>query len=229
MQLHRAALAFLGIASSALALGAQAVRKPSAAEIDVYARVMAMTDSRTFDLGLVDSALASKWPPLRAAAALAVGQVGPVHAISGAPRLRSLLADGDTKVASNAAYSLGLLRDSSSIPALSAAINSNAPAAREAAWALGEIGGPARTAIVSALGTPGTDQARMIQLLFAAAKLRPVPVQAIRPYMSMSARPSVLYAASYAIARVRAPSGVRDLIALATEPQFVANSAREAM
>jgi cyclophilin family peptidyl-prolyl cis-trans isomerase/HEAT repeat protein len=226
MRLH-SAIAVFAIAASALPVRAQAVRKPSATEVAVYARLMAMTDSRTFDPGLVDSAFASGWSPLRAAAALAVGQVGPVHAISGAPLLRSLLADHDTKVSSNAAYALGLLHDSSSVMALSSALNSNAATAREAAWALGEIGAPARNAIVSALATPGTDEARMIQLLFAAAKLRPVPVQAIRPYMSMSARPSVLYAASYAIARVRAPSGVRDLIALATEPQFVANSARE--
>jgi cyclophilin family peptidyl-prolyl cis-trans isomerase/HEAT repeat protein len=228
MRLRSAAIAVLCVVASAPTVHAQNVRKPAASEVTIYARLMAMTDSRTYDPGLIDSALASGWAPLRAAAALAVGQVGPVHAISGAPLLRSLLADHDSKVASNAAYALGLLHDSASVTALSAALSSQAPTAREAAWALGEIGAPARIAIVSALATPGTDQARMIQLLFAAAKLRPVPVQAIRPYLSMSARPSVLYAAAYAIARVRAPSGVRDLIALATEPQFVANSAREA-
>jgi cyclophilin family peptidyl-prolyl cis-trans isomerase/HEAT repeat protein len=228
MRLRSAAAGFCGVVATALALSAQPLRKPSPSEVGIYARLMAMTDSRTFDSGLVDSALASGWSPLRAAAALAVGQVGPVHAISGAPLLRSLLGDRDPNVASNAAYALGLLHDSSSVIALSSALNSNAATAREAAWALGEIGKPARNAIISALASPGTDEARTIQLLFAAAKLRPVPVQAIRPYMLMWAKPSVLYAASYAIARVRAPSGVRDLIALATEPQFVANSAREA-
>jgi cyclophilin family peptidyl-prolyl cis-trans isomerase/HEAT repeat protein len=228
MRLRSATVALFGIAISALSANAQSVRAPAASEVAVYARLMAMTDSRTFDPGLVDSAVASSWSPLRAAAALAVGQVGPVHAISGAPLLRSLLADRDAKVASNAAYALGLLHDSASVPALSAALSSTPSVARESAWALGEIGAPARTAIVTALASPGNDEARMIQLLFAAAKLRPVPVAAIRPYMSMAARPSVLYAASYAIARVRAPSGVRDLIALASDPQFVVSSAKEA-
>ena len=203
------------------------VRPPSLRELGVYARLMAMTDSRTFDRALVDSALSSSWGPLRAAGALAVGQVGSAHGMAGAPLLRTLLADHDVTVASNAAYALGLLRDSSAIPVLSASLKGSPQVAREAAWALGEIGAPARAAIVTALASPGDDEARIIQLLFAAAKLRPVPVAEVRPYLAMTGRPSVLYAASYAIARIRSPAGVRDLIALATNPDFVTASAAE--
>ncbi len=174
-----------------------------------------MTDSRTYDRAIVDSALAASWGPLRAAAALAVGQVGAPHGSAGAELLRSLLADRDFRVASNAAYSLGLLVDSASVPALAIALTGAPEVAREAAWALGEIGAPARAAIIRGLAVQGTDDARMIQLLFAAAKLRPVPVAELRQYLAMSTKPSVQWAATYAVARFRAPGGVRDLIALA--------------
>jgi len=123
--------------------GAQAARKSdSSRDVNLYARLLAMTDSRTFDRALVDSALASSWAPLRAAASLAVGQVGATHGIAGAPRLRELLNDPDAIVASNAAYALGLLRDSSSVPSLAATLGGRPRVAREAAWALGEIGPP---------------------------------------------------------------------------------------
>jgi cyclophilin family peptidyl-prolyl cis-trans isomerase/HEAT repeat protein len=93
--------------------------------------------------------------------------------------------------------------------------------AREAAWALGEIGAPSRAAITAALASPTSDEARTIQLLFAAAKLRPIPVASARPYLTLSNPPSVIYAAVYALARNRAPAGVRDLIALGTNADFV--------
>ena len=195
-------------------------RSPTPNEVRVYARLLAMTDTRSYDAAVVDSALASRWAPLRAAGALAIGQVGAPRGLAGAPRLRELLKDADLTVASNAAYAIGLLVDSMSVPALAAALEGRPRVAREAAWALGEIGAPARTAIVAGLGKPGTDDARMIQLLLASAKLRPVPVVELRPYLRMENRPAVLWAATYAIARFRAPAGVRDLMTLATRPGF---------
>jgi cyclophilin family peptidyl-prolyl cis-trans isomerase/HEAT repeat protein len=187
-----------------------------------------MTDTRTYEQATVDSALASSWQPLRAAGALAIGQVGAAHGMPGAPTLRALLDDADTVVASNAAYALGLLVDSTSVRLLQRALEGRPRVAREAAWALGEIGAPARSAIVYGLSKPGTDDARMIQLLLAAAKLRPVPVAEIRPYLGLTYKPSVTWAAAYAIARFRAPAGVRDLIVVATRPGFVRVAAAEA-
>ena len=209
-------------------LASQASTKRNSRPVaDVYARLLAMTDSRTFDRALVDSALASSSAPLRAAAALAVGQVGAAHGLSGAPLLRELLSDHDPKVASNAAYALGLLRDSASVAALSAALSGPAVVAREAAWALGEIGAPARDAITSRLAASEGDEARTIQLLLAATKLRPVPVGVVRRFFVASSSPSILWAASYAIARTRAPAGVRDLIGLSVLPAFVQGSAAD--
>ncbi|MDQ6718748.1 MAG: peptidylprolyl isomerase, partial [Gemmatimonadota bacterium] len=189
-------------------------------ELTTYARLLAMTDTRTLDLPLVERALSAKWRPLRAAAALAIGQVGAPTGTPGAARLRALLRDRDAAVAANAAYALGLLRDTASVATLTAVLGSANGAhdvTREAAWALGEIGAPARSAIVTALGSKGTDHDTMIQLLLASAKMRPIPVSAIRPYLN-EGHPSVMWAATYAIARFRAPAGVRDLIQLAGSP-----------
>jgi cyclophilin family peptidyl-prolyl cis-trans isomerase/HEAT repeat protein len=145
----------------------------------------------------------------------------------GVPILRDLLVDRDLTVASNAAYALGLLRDSLSVQHLASALNGPSRVAREAAWALGEIGAPARVAITSALASPVTDESRTIQLLLAAAKLKPVPVAEVRRYLLPNNRPSVTWAASYAIARTRAAGGVRDLILLAGQPALMQATASE--
>lgn len=222
-----AALLFASAAGETNAQGAADNR--SRRNVAQYARLMAMTDSRTFNAGLVDSALASSWGALRAAATLAIGQVGASHGMQGAARLRALLSDRDLVVASNAAYALGLLRDSTpvSVSALGAALTRPPRVAREAAWALGEIGAPARSAITTALAAPGSDEARTIQLLFAAAKLKPVPVESIRRYIAADSRPSVLWAATYAIARPRAAAGARDLIGAASLPPLARSSAAD--
>src|SRR4051812_28862905 len=89
---------------------AHAQRAPAGAnanDIAVYGRLLAMTDTRQLDTSLVTLALSSSWAPLRAAAALAVGQIGPERGLAGAARLRVLLTDKDPVVAANAAYSLG--------------------------------------------------------------------------------------------------------------------------
>jgi HEAT repeat protein len=130
--------------------------------------------------------------------------------------LRALLHDADANVAAKAAYALGLQKDLVAVSALSASVSSGPEVAREAAWALGEIGTPARNAITSAIGSTH-DDGTTIQLLLAAAKLRPMPVAEVRPYLR-AANASVVWAAAYAVARQRAPSGLRDLIALARSP-----------
>jgi len=215
----------LGVAVLLLAPAAPAngQRPPPAMgerEVNLYARLLAMTDTRRLDTMLVASALSSKWRPLRAAATLAIGQVGSDPGRPGAPRLRVLLKDSDVAVATNAAYALGLLRDTASISDLSLALLANHEVAREAAWALGEIGAPARAAIITGLqGDKDHDTA--IQLLLAAAKLRPVPLAEIKPYLR-EGHPSLIWAAAYAIARTRAPGGVRDLIDLEASPALSA-------
>jgi cyclophilin family peptidyl-prolyl cis-trans isomerase/HEAT repeat protein len=195
----------------------RSTRGARAEDMRTYAELLAMTDTRQLDTTLIDRALASRWQPLRAAAALAVGQVGTEHGSEGLSRLRSLLRDRDSGVAANAAYALGLLRDSASISGLSATLASNREVAREAAWAMGEIGSPARTAIITALRNAREPDV-MVQLLLAAAKLRPVPLADISPFLHQGSPPPVVWAASYAIARTRSAGGVRELIQLEASP-----------
>jgi hypothetical protein len=97
-------------------------RGVGAREVTLYAQLLAMTDTRRLDTALVDRALASNWAPMRAVATLAIGQVGAGPGMPGASRLRTLLRDRDVTVAANAAYALGLLRDSAATADLSAAL-----------------------------------------------------------------------------------------------------------
>ena len=219
MRLRRNVLGgFLAVTLVASA-GAQELRSRIASQdVTLYARLLAMTDTRQLDMPLVERALASKSRPLRAAATMSIGQVGPDQGRTGAARLRTLLTDRDPTIAADAAYSLGLLRDTASIGALSSVMDAGHEVAREASWALGEIGTPARAAITAGLKTQhGVDVA--MQLLLAAAKLRPVPITDIEPYLR-AGNPSVVWAAAYAIARTRAPAGVSDLIALEASPSI---------
>lgn len=210
------ATAALTIAAVSSAGGQTRLARPRDPEVALYARLLAMTDARQLDTALVSQCLASGWPALRAAGALAIGQIGRHRGLSVAPRLRGLLQDSDTAVSANAAYALGLLHDSAAVPALRDAIDGEGPVAREAAWALGEIGAPSRAAIVAALRQPHRSDVS-VQLLLAAAKLRPIPLPDVRPFLHSSGAAEV-WGAAYAIARSRASGGVRDLLELARSP-----------
>jgi cyclophilin family peptidyl-prolyl cis-trans isomerase/HEAT repeat protein len=214
------ALAALLLLASVPANGQRLPTGVGEREVNLYARLLAMTDTRQLDTALVARALSSNWRPLRAAATLAIGQVGAEHGMSGAARLRVLLADPDVTVAGDAAYALGLLRDTASVGDLSRTLSTSHEVAREAAWALGEMGAPARAAITAGLKSE-RDHDTTVQLLLAAAKLRPVPIADIKPFLRRP-HPSVVWAAAYAIARTRAPGGVRDLIELEASPALSA-------
>ena len=166
----------------------------------------------------------------RAAAALAIGQV---HGRVLAPTLRALLADRDTVVAANAAYALGLLADSASVEALAHAVGASPRVGRDAAWALGQIGEPARAAIVrgltpftSSLSPKGRDVLDVHgenvpasvrgALLLATFNLKPIPVEAVVPWLA-DHDPVVRWSAAYAIARPYSAAGVRALLPLASD------------
>ncbi|HUO53082.1 MAG TPA: peptidylprolyl isomerase, partial [Gemmatimonadaceae bacterium] len=135
-----------------------------------------------------------------------------------APRLRALLADPDSAVAANAAFALGLLRDSASIAALSTALGGPPTVGAEAAWALGAIGAPAWPAITSALAMRVARAPRVTAaLLIACARMRPVPAATVIPWLAADSA-AVRWGAVYAFARPYAPGGVRAVLGRTHDP-----------
>jgi cyclophilin family peptidyl-prolyl cis-trans isomerase/HEAT repeat protein len=189
---------------------------PKGVDVARYARLLAMADERRVDSTLIQSILRSGSSPERAAAALAVGQV---QARALAPTIRALLVDRDTAVAANAAYALGLLADTGSVAALAHVLGAPPAVAHNAAWALGQIGEPARAALIVALSADGPvrDPRVRTEMLLATFKLKPVPIEALRPWLADSSA-RVRWAAAYAIARPYEPAGVRVLVPLASDP-----------
>jgi cyclophilin family peptidyl-prolyl cis-trans isomerase/HEAT repeat protein len=197
---------------------------PEPLAISADARLLEMVDQRRMDTALVDVLLADTNAVLRARTALAVGQA---RIRLRYPRLRQLLLDGDTAIAANAAFALGIARDIESVSALARAV-SGAPdaVAREAAWSLGEMGEMGRQAILQSLGegmaaplreSPIALRAPAVRaaMVLATVKLRNAPIAAVTPWLA-DASPEVVRAAAYVVARLRAPAGVRAILAVAT-------------
>jgi cyclophilin family peptidyl-prolyl cis-trans isomerase/HEAT repeat protein len=159
---------------------------------------------------VVDHGLQATNPIVRAYAARTIGQV---RIGSRARQLRDLLAaGGDSSVMADAAFSLGLLRDRDAVRALLTALGGGPTVVDAAAWALGEIGEPARSAMETVLRA-GTPDASLAAVLQATAKLRPPPVAAIAPYLRHP-DPLVRRGAAYALTRPRVPAAVRPLLEL---------------
>lgn len=200
--------------------------RPSALDIRHDARLMAMLDVRRADTLLVDTLLADVDPDRRARTALAIGQV---RIRARFPQLRALLTDGDTLIAANAAYALGVAKDTQAVAALARAIGGAPdPVAREAAWALGEIGEPARTVLAVALGDGLTAPLRSSSaslrsapvraaLVLATVKLRPAPIALVVPWLADTSA-QVVRSAAYVVGRLRASAGVRALLAVRAHP-----------
>ena len=196
----------------------------SPADRDLYARIMMLGNTRTIDTTVIDRGLTSRNSTVRAYAVLTLGQLGPTRARQRTSSLREALRDQDVVTALHAAYALGLWRDSASVGLLTDALRSDVRVAAEAAWALGQIGEPARSAIATALDVGTLPSGVRIQLLLAAAKLRPVPLASVTPHLR-SDHPSTRWAAAYAIARTRVAGGVRPLLGLVAAPPIVPEAA----
>jgi cyclophilin family peptidyl-prolyl cis-trans isomerase/HEAT repeat protein len=200
----------------------------STQDVELYADLLAAADGRRTDTGLVRRGLANPQTAVRVEAVLCAGQnhMWPARAM-----LRALLASRDTAVAATVAYALGLYPDTASIAALGEALHGPSTVAEEAAWTLGEIGEPARAVVERALGEPSPPQPAVPGLLLAAAKLRPVPVALIVPYLTgarAAAAPAVAEAAAEALSRTPAPAGVRALLDVlhASDPRVRIAAAR---
>ena len=186
-------------------------RALSANDVALIAALLEAADTRRADTALIDRALASPSSFVRRYAARTVGQ-NAIVARSGV--LLALVAADDTAVAADAAFALGLLRDTAGVPALARALGRSGTVADAAAWSLGELGNAGRPTIEQAL-TSGGSARTLESVLHAAAKLRPVPAALIAPYLEHRDA-DLNRGAAYAVTRSRVPASVRALLALET-------------
>lgn len=216
-------LSLSACASSRVNPGSTDTRHGSARAVD--ARMLAAADTRTADTLLVDSLLATalmRTPAptgaeARARAARAVLLIGQVAMRERYETARQLLLHADTAVAANAAFALGLVRDTASVSVLERAL-AGAPdaVAAEAAWSLSRVGQPARAVLHAALGAEVREQRRGPQvraaLLYGASSVAPVPATDIVPFLD-DASADVAFAAAYSLVRPRVVSATRALLA----------------
>ena len=188
----------------------------AAADVALWASLLEIADARRPDTGVVDAALRSSDPRVRAYAVLTIGQVGIRARI---PELRRRLADPDSAIAANATFALGLLRDTSSADALRGALDGPVSVMEAAAWALGEMEGRGATVLASVL-RDGQPAPALAAVLSATAKARPVPVPLVTPYLTHT-DPAVRRSAVYALTRSRVPAAVWPLLR-AAEPLVLA-------
>lgn len=175
----------------------------------LLADLLEVADARRADTAVVDRALASPSPFIRAYAARTIGQNAMV---ARAAAVRSLVVDADTAVAADAAFALGLLHDTASAVVLAGALSGPPTVVAAAAWSLGELGEPGRAALEVVMET-GQPAASLPDVLQAAAKLRPLPTRLLAPYLAHS-DVRVQRSAAYALTRSRAPAAVTALLAL---------------
>ncbi len=200
------AAAFSGCAT----MSSRGLAASPAVDVSTYAQLLRMADVRELDRSLAERAFADTSRVMRVAAIRAVAWSGGREL---APALRNMLTERDTAVAAEAAFALGLMRDTASIPVLAAALTGRTQVAVEAAWSLGNIGAPARDQIENALRRGAGDSAVTGALLLAAARLQPAPVELAAQY-ARNPYAGVRWRAAYVIARPLSPAGVRVLLTL---------------
>jgi cyclophilin family peptidyl-prolyl cis-trans isomerase/HEAT repeat protein len=98
------------------------------ASVEALANVLAAEDARNYDGPLLRTAARNSDPTVRRHVALAIGRIG---SSDGLPTLLELITDPDSIVQADAVFALGLLRDSTAIPALQALVLKPAPGAAQ--------------------------------------------------------------------------------------------------
>jgi cyclophilin family peptidyl-prolyl cis-trans isomerase/HEAT repeat protein len=178
------------------------------------ARLIRIEDTRRIDAAFLDSALRSADPSLRRSAALTVGRVG---ARTQAAALRTLTTDPDASVAGAAFYALGLIKDTAAVALATAGLRGAADVASEAAWLLGEVGGPGRAPLLAVALDPALDSRRRGAALLALARSKPPPVAPLLPLLD-DADTAVAWRAAYVLARARSAGAVRAMIGASASP-----------
>jgi len=126
----------------AMALAATPCAAQDVGLVEALAPILMAEDRRLFEPGLFSRSIIHSDPTVRRVAAVAIGRIGDLN---GTSLLLSLLTAPDRDVHADAFFALGLLRDSTAVPAIIARLRSvdslPALAAAEGATALAKIGG----------------------------------------------------------------------------------------
>lgn len=197
------------------------------ADLTAAATLLRMEDTRMLDSAALESIAASSNPELRRRAALAAGRIRDPR---GLPVVVRLLADPDTAVAATGAFALGMLGDTTAVPALVPLVTPERAAvaptvAGEAASALGRLGTVRGRAAVEALlrdTSPADSASRpaVHNALLAAWRFpRPSDNGAIFRWAE-SGDPEVRWRAAYALTRRPDPAATAALAALAGDPDW---------
>lgn len=197
------------------------------ADVTAAATLLRMEDTRMLDSAALASIAASSNPELRRRAALAAGRIRDPR---GLPVVVRLLADPDTAVAATGAFALGVLGDTSAVPALVPLVTPQRAAAAptvagEAATALGRLGTARGRAAVEGMlrdVSPADSAARpaVHRALLAAWRFpRPSDNGAILRWTE-SGDPEVRWRAVYALTRRPDPAATAALAALAGDPDW---------
>lgn len=235
MNAVRLAASALLLAACAPAAGPSSSPSPAGAVSE--AGLLRVADRRELDEPYLRAALAHRDPAIARRAAYVLANLRRREAI---PLLGPALAHADTSVAAAAAFALGQIADSAAVPVLvpyaDAARAATAPTVvAEVAYALGKIRHPqARAALenllrtVPSTGGAGNNTAAGAALLAIWRQGRPLPVEAIAPWLG-HADPEVRWRAAYALARRGEPPAAAAIFRAAgdTEPlvrSFVART-----
>jgi cyclophilin family peptidyl-prolyl cis-trans isomerase/HEAT repeat protein len=217
-----AAAALLGLALGALPAPAAAQHRPLAGrDLATAAQLLQLEDRREYNAATLSAAAASPNAEVRRRAVLAIGRIGDKR---GTATVVERLTEGDTAVAASAAFALGLLRDTTAVPALIELLRPADVARRptvigEAALALGKMPtGRGKQAVETFLAHapasgPGVQRAVGQALLAYWRFPRPMNVNVATRWFS-SADPEVRWRAAYALSRRSSPQGTEALARL---------------
>jgi len=211
--------ALLAAVLATTATPAAAQHRPLAGrDLTAAANLLRLEDRREFDQAALAAAAASPNAELRRRAVLAIGRIGDKR---GTALVTPRLADTDTAVAANAAFALGLLHDTTAVPALASVLQTSRIARQptvvgEAALALARNATEAgKQAVESFLTTapasgPGVQRAVGEALLGYWRFPRPTKPEVVTRWLA-SRDPEIRWRAAYALSRRPSPQGTAAL------------------
>jgi cyclophilin family peptidyl-prolyl cis-trans isomerase/HEAT repeat protein len=213
-----AVLLLLAIAAPARAAAQQPAPGQDEALVTELARLLAISDARTFDAAVLREALQHTDPGVRRQAALAAGRIGDPAAVD---LLVPALADTSMPVRAAAAFALGLLKEPRAVSPLLATVSGRSADQQdlpqlEAVTALAKIGGESGAQAIAVIlegASPAGDVAPApARALLEAWRLGPrAPVATLIRFAEASDG-TVRRMAVYSLTRLRTVQGVPALV-----------------